>query len=117
MTAAKAAFIMRSHSAGDFPAAEATGAHIDMPGRTFNDSLDVLDVGLPCAIGAPVGVTNLDAETNTLIAILTLCHKPHLLAKISLTKQLYYNSKMAGQMQDKFLEIMCFWGFSNIFGY
>ena len=51
-----------------------------MAGRTIDDSLHALDVGLPGTIGASMGVGNLDTEGHALIAELALCHPLHLLA-------------------------------------
>ena len=52
-----------------------------MPGRTVDEDLHALDVGLPGPVRAPVGVADLDAERHALIAKLTLCHLMlHLLA-------------------------------------
>ena len=45
-----------------------------MTGRTVDSRLDPFYVGLPHPVGPPVGVADLDAEGDTLIAILTLCH-------------------------------------------
>ena len=47
------------------------------------DGLDALHIRLPCAIGASVGVADLDAECHVLITKLTLCHiLKHLLASV-----------------------------------
>ena len=51
-----------------------------MAGSTVDDRLDALDVGLPCAVGASVGVRDLDAKGNTLVTELTFSHPLHLLA-------------------------------------
>ena len=45
-----------------------------MAGSSVNDSLNTLDVGLPCAIGTSVGVGNLDTEGYALITKITLSH-------------------------------------------
>ena len=45
-----------------------------MAGSTVNDSLDALDVGLPCTVGTSVGVGNLDTEGHALAAKITLSH-------------------------------------------
>ena len=71
-----------SDRAGNLTAAQTTGACVGMPGGPVHDHLDALDVGLPRAVGASVRVAHLDAESNTLIAELTLCHLMlHLLAR------------------------------------
>ena len=51
-----------------------------MAGRTVNDSLHTLNIGLPGTIGAPMRVRNLDTESHALVAKLALCHPLHLLA-------------------------------------
>ena len=53
-----------------------------MAGRTIDDSLHALDVGLPGTIGTTVRVGNSDTERNTLVAKLALCHPLHLLAVV-----------------------------------
>ena len=64
----------RLHRAGDLARAEAPGAHIHVLGCTVDDSLNPLYIGLPGAVGAAVGMGNLDAERNTLIAKLAFGH-------------------------------------------
>ena len=59
---------------------EASGTGVHMARSTIDHRLDPLYIGLPCAIGASVGVGNLDTEGNTLTAIITLCHSLHLLS-------------------------------------
>ena len=72
---------IKLHSAGDLSTAEATGADVNVRGRTVYDGLDALHIGLPCTIGASVGVADFDAERHILVTKLTLCHKlKHLLA-------------------------------------
>ena len=53
-----------------------------MAGRTIDDSLHALDVGLPGTIGTPVRVGHLNAEAHALVAKLALSHPLHLLAVI-----------------------------------
>ena len=74
MRRAQVTFPMESDSAGDLAGAEAAGAHIDVLGRAVHHSLDALDVGLPGAVGAAVGMGNLDAEVHALAAELALGH-------------------------------------------
>ena len=45
-----------------------------MAGSTVNDSLDALDVGLPCTVGTSVGVGNLNTKGHALAAKITLSH-------------------------------------------
>ena len=47
-----------------------------MAGRTIDDSLHALDVGLPGTIGTTVRVGNLNTKGHTLIANIALCHFP-----------------------------------------
>ena len=65
---------MRSYSAGNLAAAEAASAYVDMLVCSVHHGLDTLYIGLPCAVGAPVGVADLDPKGDILIAKLTLCH-------------------------------------------
>ena len=53
-----------------------------MAGRTIDDSLHALDVGLPGTIGTPVGVRDLDTEGHALVAKFALSHPLHLLAVV-----------------------------------
>ena len=55
-----------------------------MAGRTVDDSLDALDIGLPGTIGTTVRVGNSDTESHTLVAKLALCHPLHLLAVVKI---------------------------------
>ena len=68
-------------SALDLAGTEASGTSVHMARSTVDHSLDALDIGLPGTVGASVGVADLDAEGNALVAELTLCHElKHLLA-------------------------------------
>ena len=58
----------------DLIGTEASGTSVHMAGSTVNDSLDALDVGLPCTVGTSVGVGNLDTEGHALAAKITLSH-------------------------------------------
>ena len=51
-----------------------------MAGRSVDDRLHTLHIGLPSPIGTPMRVGDLDAERNALIAELALSHPLHLLA-------------------------------------
>ena len=53
-----------------------------MAGRTVDDRLNALDVGLPGTIGTTVRVGNSDTESHTLVTKLALCHPLHLLAVV-----------------------------------
>ena len=54
--------------------AEASGTCVNMAGSSVNDSLNALDVGLPCTIGTSVGVRDLNAEGHALTTKITLSH-------------------------------------------
>ena len=69
-----------SDSTGDFAGTQTPGTNIYMAGGTIDDCLHALDIGFPRAVGAPVGVGDLDPKGNTLVTELTLCHPLHLLA-------------------------------------
>ena len=58
--------------------AEASGTCVNMAGSSSHDSLDALDVGLPCTVGTSVGVGNLDTKGHALAAKITLSHSLHL---------------------------------------
>ena len=58
---------------------QATGAGIDVSGRSRNYRLNPFHIGLPGSVASPVRVGNLYAETNTFIADVTFCHCLHLL--------------------------------------
>ena len=58
----------------DLTAAEAAGARINVLRGTVDDGLDALHIGLPSAVGAAVGMADLDAESDILLAVFTLCH-------------------------------------------
>ena len=51
-----------------------------MAGGTVDDRLHPLHVGLPGAVGAAVGVGNLDAEGHALVAEFAFGHVAYLLA-------------------------------------
>ena len=57
---------------------EASSTDVHMAGRTVNDSLNTLHVGLPGTVGASVGVRNLDTKGNTLATNITFCQLLHL---------------------------------------
>jgi hypothetical protein len=85
--------------AGNLAAAEATGAYVDTPGGTVHYGFNALYIRFPCTIGTAVGVADLDAECNALIANFTLCHLAlHLLAS-KLNKQPYNNNRTREEMQ------------------
>ena len=68
-------FIAReSDGALNLVGAEASGTSVHMAGSSVNDSLNALDVGLPCTIGTSVGVRDLDTEGYALATKITLSH-------------------------------------------
>ena len=69
-----------SDSSGDFAGTQTPGTNIDMARGTVHDCLYTLDIGLPHAVRAPMGVGHLDPEGNTLVTELTFRHPLHLLA-------------------------------------
>ena len=58
--------------------AEASGTCVNMAGSSIDDSLNALDVGLPCTVGTSVGVRDLNAEGHALTTKITLSHTLHL---------------------------------------
>ena len=68
----------KSDSTLDLIGAEASGTSVHMAGSSVNDSLNALDVGLPCTIGTSVGVGDLDTEGYALATKITLSHSLHL---------------------------------------
>ena len=64
----------KSDGALNLVGAEASGTSVHMAGSSVNDSLNALDVGLPCTIGTSVGVRDLDTESYALTTKITLSH-------------------------------------------
>ena len=79
-----------SDSALNLVGAEASGTCVNMAGSSVNDSLNALDVGLPCTIGTSVGVRNLDTESYALTTKITLSHyiAPPIFSLLSNTRPL-----------------------------
>ena len=65
---------------GNLTGTQTPGTNIYMAGRTIDDCLHALYIGFPGTIGTSVGVGNLDAKGDTLVAKLALSHPLHLLA-------------------------------------
>ena len=78
-------FYQLSDRAGNLTGTQTAGTNIDMAGRTVDDRLDALDIGLPGTIGTTVRVGNSDTESHALVAKLALCHPLHLLAVVKIT--------------------------------
>ncbi len=97
----------KSDGSGHFTGTQTPGTNVHMAGRTVDDCLHALDVGLPGTIGTSVGVGNLDAEGHALIAELTLCHiveAPPCLCFSVPAEQLLYNSRPFCRLQEKVLQ-------------
>ena len=74
---------------GNLAGTQATGAGVDILGRTVYDSLNALDIGLPAPVGTTMRMGNLDAKGHAFATTITLCHLLHLLY----SKLLIYNTK------------------------
>ena len=72
--------VLFSDRSGNLTGAQTPGTNVHMAGRTVDDCLHTLDIGLPGTIGTPMGVGNLDAESHALIAKFAFGHPLHLLA-------------------------------------
>ena len=72
--------LSKSDRSGDLTGTQTPGTNIHMAGRSVDDRLHTLHIGLPSPIGTPMRVGDLDAERNALIAELALSHPLHLLA-------------------------------------
>lgn len=59
---------------------QAAGASVYTLRCTVNKCLYSSDIRFPCSVGTSVGVGNLDAESDTLTTVITLCHSLHLLS-------------------------------------
>ena len=68
------------HSAGDLTGTEASGADVHVSGSALHDRLHALHVGLPGAVGTTMGVGDLDAEGDALVAEFAFGHVAYLLA-------------------------------------
>ena len=78
-----------SDRTGNFTRTQTAGTNIHMAGRTVDDRLHALDIGLPSAVGTAVGVGHLDTKGHALVAKFTLCHPLHLLAVIKSKRRPY----------------------------
>ena len=90
-----------------------------MAGSTVNDSLDALDVGLPCTVGTSVGVGNLDTEGHALAAKITLSHfiAPPIWVIIIVrpSQALRYDTRLSAKKQALFYKIFSFFQNTLIF--
>ena len=66
--------LFQSHSAGDLTGTEASGADVHVSGSALHDRLHALHIGLPDTVGTAVGVGDLDAKGDALVAEFTFGH-------------------------------------------
>ena len=84
-----------------------------MAGSSVNDSLNALDVGLPCTIGTSVGVRNLDTEGYALTTKITLSHfiAPPIFSystNYAYSQALRYDTKLSAKLQAFFSNFFVF---------
>ena len=72
-------FTLQLNSAGNFTGTQATGAGVDITGRTVHHRFHSFYVGFPCAVCTSVRMGNLNSKGNTFTAAITFCHLLHLL--------------------------------------
>ena len=102
-----------SDGALDLIGAEASGTSVHMAGSSVHDSLNALDVGLPCTIGTSVGVGDLDTEGYALATKITFRHLLHLpsgclLNKLRPLQALDYDTRLFPKMQALFSKFFDF---------
>ena len=68
------------HSAGDLTGTEASGADVHVGRSALHDRLHALHIGLPDTVGTAVGVGDLDAKGDALVAEFAFGHVAYLLA-------------------------------------
>jgi hypothetical protein len=91
----------KSDGALNLVGAEASGTSVHMAGSSVNDSLNALDVGLPCTIGTSVGVRDLDTKGYALTTKITLSH---FIAPPIIDKSAYYAFHRRLNMITNFLQ-------------
>lgn len=69
-----AALSLLLQSAGNLTGTQATGAGVDITGRTVDYRFHSFYVGFPSTVGAAVRVRNLDTKRYTFAAAITFCH-------------------------------------------
>ena len=103
----------------DLIGTEASGTSVHMAGSTVNDSLDALDVGLPCTVGTSVGVGNLDTEGHALAAKITLSHfiapPIWIIIIVRPSQALRYDTRLFKKMQALFYKFLSFFQNTLIF--
>ena len=72
--------IYQLHSAGDLTGTEASGADVHVGRSALHDRLHALHIGLPDTVGTAVGVGDLDAKGDALVAEFAFSHVAYLLA-------------------------------------
>ena len=72
--------------------AQASGANINVAGRTLHDRFHALDIGLPSTVGTTVRVRDLNTKRDALAADFAFCHSWHLLYR--LVNSIYCNRKL-----------------------
>ena len=96
----------------DLIGTEASGTSVHMAGSTVNDSLDALDVGLPCTVGTSVGVGNLDTEGHALAAKITLSHfiapPIWIIIIVRPSQALRYDTRLSAKKQALFYKFFSF---------
>ena len=70
----RAALSLLLQSAGNLTGTQATGAGVDITGRTVDYRFHSFYVGFPSTVGAAVRVGNLDTKRYTFAAAITFCH-------------------------------------------
>ena len=103
----------KSDGALDLVGAEASGTSVHMAGSSVHDSLNALDVGLPCTIGTSVGGGDLDTEGYALATKITLSHLLHLpsgcyLNKLRPLQALDYDTRLSPKLQALFSNFFVF---------
>ena len=103
----------KSDGALDLIGAEASGTSVHMAGSSVHDSLNALNVGLPCTIGTSVGVGDLDTEGYALATKITFRHLLHLpsgclLNKLRPSQALDYDIRLSRKMQALFSKFLDF---------
>ena len=73
-------FIRTLNRSGDLTGTHTPGTNINMAGGTVYDCLHTLHIGLPDTVGTAVGVGDLDAKGDALVAEFAFSHVAYLLA-------------------------------------
>ena len=98
-------------SAGNLTRAQATSACINILGRTIDNCLNALDVGLPGTVAATMRVGDLDTESHAFTTAGTfghICCTSSYNDEQSINHQLSYFTRLRRKMQGLLQEIFCF---------